>query len=97
MRKCFIVAVLALLALPGAALADGEGQPPSLSLPTVLVGPEGGWSGTERTVGVPSVRLGVHTLRSETAAITAGAVLLALRSRLVEQVVSTPVKTPHGP
>jgi 16S rRNA (uracil1498-N3)-methyltransferase len=84
-------------ALPGAALADPEGGPPTLSLPTVLVGPEGGWSGTERTVGLPSVRVGVHTLRSETAAITAGAVLLALRSRLVSEVVPAQADPPHGP
>jgi 16S rRNA (uracil1498-N3)-methyltransferase len=84
-------------ALPGAALADAEGEPPTLALPTVLVGPEGGWSGTERTAGLPSVRLGAHTLRSETAAITAGAVLLALRSRLVGEVVAAQVNGPHGP
>jgi 16S rRNA (uracil1498-N3)-methyltransferase len=82
---------------PGAALADPQGGPPVLSLPTVLVGPEGGWSGTERTSGLPTVRLGAHTLRSETAAITAGAVLVALRSRLVDEVVPAQLERPHGP
>jgi 16S rRNA (uracil1498-N3)-methyltransferase len=84
-------------ALPGAALADPEGAPPSLSLPTVLIGPEGGWGGTERTAGLPSVRFGAHTLRSETAALTAGAVLGALRSRLVGEVAPAQLERPHGP
>jgi 16S rRNA (uracil1498-N3)-methyltransferase len=84
-------------ALPGAALADRDGAPPTLSLPTVLIGPEGGWSDTERTSGLPSVRLGAHTLRTETAAITAGAVLGALRSRLVAPVPPAQVERPHGP
>lgn len=84
-------------ALPGAALADRDGVPPTLSLPTVLIGPEGGWSDTERTSGLPSVRLGAHTLRTETAAITAGAVLGALRSRLVAAVAPAQVDRPHGP
>lgn len=87
----------AVATLPGAALADRDGVPPSLSLPTVLIGPEGGWSGTERTAGLPSVRFGAHTLRSETAAFTAGAVLGALRSRLVREVLPAQVERPHGP
>jgi 16S rRNA (uracil1498-N3)-methyltransferase len=87
----------AVAALPGAALADRDGEPPSLSLPTVLIGPEGGWSSTERTAGLPSVRFGAHTLRSETAAFTAGAVLGALRSRLVGEAAPAQVERPHGP
>lgn len=84
-------------ALPGAALADPAGAPPSLSLPTVLVGPEGGWSDTERTSGLPSVRLGPHTLRTETAAITAGALLGALRSKLLGEAAAAQLDGPHGP
>jgi 16S rRNA (uracil1498-N3)-methyltransferase len=83
--------------LPGAALADRSGAPPSLSLPTVLVGPEGGWSDTERTSDLPSVRLGAHTLRTETAAITAGALLGALRSKLLGEGAPAQLDGPHGP
>lgn len=83
-------------ALPGAALAEGTGDAPSLSVRTILVGPEGGWGPSERGFGLPLVRLGAHTLRSETAAITAGALLVALRSRIVEPSVPAQVKEPHG-
>jgi 16S rRNA (uracil1498-N3)-methyltransferase len=71
-------------ALPGASLADAGGDAPTLTRPTVLVGPEGGWSDEERACGLPAVELGPHVLRAETAAITAGALLAALRARLVK-------------
>jgi len=67
-------------ALPGAALADATGTRPTLDRPVVLIGPEGGWTPGERMSGLPVVRLGAHVLRAETAAITAGAVLTALRA-----------------
>jgi 16S rRNA (uracil1498-N3)-methyltransferase len=86
----------AVAALPGASLADGAGEPPSLSVRTVLVGPEGGWSPAERGFGLPLVRLGAHTLRSETAAITAGALLVAIRSAIVGTTIPAQVKAPHG-
>jgi 16S rRNA (uracil1498-N3)-methyltransferase len=70
-------------ALPGAALADAGGAPPTLDLPVVLVGPEGGWTPEERGSGLPAVRLGPHVLRADTAAITAGAVLAALRAGIL--------------
>ncbi len=69
--------------LPGAAMADRGGEPPTMATPTLLVGPEGGWGTTERSVGIPRVRLSEHVLRAETAALTAGALLGALRSELV--------------
>jgi 16S rRNA (uracil1498-N3)-methyltransferase len=69
-----------LAALPGAVLADAAGEPPTLDRPVVLIGPEGGWTPRERMSGLPAVRLGAHVLRAETAAITAGAVLAALRA-----------------
>lgn len=69
-------------ALPGACLADAGGAPPSLDRPTVLVGPEGGWSDEERAVGPPPMALGPHVLRAETAAIVAGALVVAIRSGL---------------
>jgi 16S rRNA (uracil1498-N3)-methyltransferase len=70
--------------LPQATMADAAGGPPSLHAPIVLIGPEGGWSDEERAIGVPAVRFGPHVLRSETAAITAGALLVALRSGLLK-------------
>lgn len=73
-------------ALPGAVAAQRHGVPPSLERPTLLIGPEGGWSDQEieqvATLGSP-VGLGEAVLRAETAAITGAALLTALRSRLV--------------
>jgi 16S rRNA (uracil1498-N3)-methyltransferase len=71
-------------ALTGAVLAEGDGGVPSLDRPTVLVGPEGGWTDDERACGLPAVALGPHVLRAETAAIAAGTLLAALRARLVK-------------
>jgi 16S rRNA (uracil1498-N3)-methyltransferase len=69
--------------LSGAAMADLDGGPPTLDHPTVVVGPEGGWSDEERVAGLPAVGLGPHVLRAETAAIAAGVLLVALRTRLI--------------
>lgn len=71
--------------LPGAALADIDGDAPSLRHPTVLVGPEGGWGASEEVADLPRVRLGANVLRAETAAITIGALLAALRADLVRE------------
>ena len=68
---------------PGAAMTDRQGEPPSLSWPVVLVGPEGGWSPDEEGRGLPRVGLGPQVLRAETAAVAAGAVLAVLRAGLV--------------
>jgi 16S rRNA (uracil1498-N3)-methyltransferase len=62
-------------AAPGAALLlDPAGT-------VVLVGPEGGWTGPERTdlaaLGCRAITLGPTTLRTETAALAAAARLLA--------------------
>jgi 16S rRNA (uracil1498-N3)-methyltransferase len=72
-------------ALPGVALADPAGAPPALDRPVVLVGPEGGWTPEEGGAGLPTVRLAAHVLRAETAAITAGALLTALRAGLLAE------------
>jgi 16S rRNA (uracil1498-N3)-methyltransferase len=69
--------------LPGATLADLDGDPPVLTRPTILVGPEGGWSEAELATDLPTTRLGIHVFRAETAAITAGALMVALRENLV--------------
>jgi 16S rRNA (uracil1498-N3)-methyltransferase len=71
-----------LVAGPGVALADRTGAPPSLDRPVLLVGPEGGWAPEEQALGA-RVALGTNVLRAETAAVTAGALLTALRAGLV--------------
>jgi 16S rRNA (uracil1498-N3)-methyltransferase len=62
-----------------------ERGPASVSLdrPVVAVGPEGGWSPAERQALATHAGLGPHVLRAETAAITAGALLGAMRSGLL--------------
>lgn len=74
----------AVAALPGAAMADRGGAPVSLEWPTLLVGPEGGWSDEERAVDIARVALGPAVLRAETAAVAAGTLLAALRAGLVQ-------------
>ena len=70
-------------ALPGAAGAERGGAPPSLDRPVLLIGPEGGWSPTERAALPAVVGLADGVLRAETAAITGAGVLCALRSGFV--------------
>lgn len=72
-----------LVAAPGAAIAERGGAPPSLAYPTVLVGPEGGWSDAERKAANATVAVNDAVLRAETAAITTGALLTSLRGRIV--------------
>jgi 16S rRNA (uracil1498-N3)-methyltransferase len=68
----------------GAALAHPGGRPPSLARPVVLIGPEGGWDESELSaVGASTIGLGPAVLRTETAAVVAGTLLCALRSRTV--------------
>ena len=75
---------VAVVDLPGAAVASVGGGPPSLHHPTVLIGPEGGWDDDERARFGPTVGLGPQVLRAETAALTAGALLAALRAGIVD-------------
>ncbi len=88
-RQCYLPEVAAPLtfadaaALDGVCLAHMGGDSPSLARPTVLVGPEGGWSDRELEFGLPRVGLGPSVLRAETAAVAAGVLLAALRSGLV--------------
>ena len=73
----------------GVALADGDpaAEAPSLARPTVLVGPEGGWSDEERAAAAGRlVRLGPSVLRAETAAIAAGVLLCGLRESVISPV-----------
>jgi len=67
------------------ALAVPGGGPITLSTPTVLVGPEGGWTDEELAAVPHHVGLGPHVMRAETAAVAAGVLLAALRARLVAE------------
>lgn len=81
-RRCWladVTDVCAPSALPGAALAEPGGGPPTLDHPIVLVGPEGGWAPEELTGAAATVSLGPSILRAETAAIAAATLLCALR------------------
>ena len=75
-----LVSVTALLAEPGAALAERHGEPLTAADTTLLIGPEGGWSDDERQLAARRVGLGAHVLRAETAAIVAGALMTAVRA-----------------
>jgi 16S rRNA (uracil1498-N3)-methyltransferase len=68
---------------PGVALAQMDGDPPSLERPVILIGPEGGWDESELASGVPRVALGATVLRAETAAMAAGVLLCGLRAGVV--------------
>jgi 16S rRNA (uracil1498-N3)-methyltransferase len=88
-RQCYLPEVAAPLdfarasLLPRACLAHRGGEPPDLAHSAVLVGPEGGWSDRELEADLPHLGLGPNVLRAETAAVTAAALLTALRSGLV--------------
>jgi len=90
-RRCWLPEVAGLTTVAGLAAAssspiaraDRGGGPPSLQWPTVLIGPEGGWSPDEREAVAAATAFGEHMLRSETAAIAAGVILVALRNGLV--------------
>ena len=76
----------AVLADGGVVLADADpaASPPALDRPTVLVGPEGGWSDEERAAADGRfVRFGASVLRAETAAIAAAVLLSGLRESVV--------------
>jgi 16S rRNA (uracil1498-N3)-methyltransferase len=65
------------------AVADRDGSAPSLTTTAVMIGPEGGWSDSERERFSTVIGLGGGVLRAETAAFAAATVLSALRSGLV--------------
>lgn len=73
-------------AQPGAAITDPDGAAPTLEHPFLLVGPEGGWAPDEYAAALPQISLADRgVLRAETAAIVAGALLVALRAGLVSE------------
>lgn len=67
---------------PGAVAAEQGGRPLGVADRTVLIGPEGGWAPGE-VDGLEPVGLGDGVLRAETAAITAGALMTAIRAGVV--------------
>jgi 16S rRNA (uracil1498-N3)-methyltransferase len=89
-----VVALAGALARPGAVLAVPGGRPLRSGDTFVLVGPEGGWASEELALagseagtspssgGSVGVGLGPFVLRTETAAIAAGALLAARRAGL---------------
>lgn len=84
-HRCWVPVVepvtdVADLAARGALRLDRGPVGVSLERPVVAVGPEGGWSPAERAALPDAAGLGPHVLRAETAAITAGALLGAMRS-----------------
>ena len=86
-----VVAFSAVAGGEDVALADADPSAglPSLDRPTVLVGPEGGWSDEERAAGAGRlVRLGGSVLLAETAAIDAGVLLCGLRESVVSSLKS---------
>lgn len=87
-RRCRLPAIEGMrtpgdLVGPDVALADPDGGPLDLRTPTVLIGPEGGWADGELALGLPRVRLAGGVLRTETAAVAAGALLGGLRAGAV--------------
>ena len=57
-------------------MADRRGSPFALDTRKIMIGPEGGWDQVEYQTPVSKVRLHKLNLRSETAAIVAGARLV---------------------
>ena len=64
--------------MDGAVIADRDGEPIAAHHEVVLIGPEGGWSDSERSI--QAVGLGATVLRAETAAIVAGSLMADRRS-----------------
>jgi 16S rRNA (uracil1498-N3)-methyltransferase len=78
---------LGRLGAPGeVVLAQLSGDRPSAAQRVVAVGPEGGWSGDELSAGLQTVGFGLSVLRAETAAVTAGALMVSLRTGTVAPV-----------
>jgi 16S rRNA (uracil1498-N3)-methyltransferase len=79
------------LAGPGeVVLAQLSGDRPDARQRVVAVGPEGGWSSGELASGLPTVGFGLSVLRAETAAVTAGALMMSLRTGTVAPVGGSP-------
>lgn len=78
------------LGAPGdVVLAQLSGDRLRASDLVVAVGPEGGWSVAELASGLPTVGFGLSVLRAETAAVTAAALMVSLRTGTVAQMAPT--------
>ncbi|MDQ2728126.1 MAG: 16S rRNA (uracil(1498)-N(3))-methyltransferase [Actinomycetota bacterium] len=77
------VAQVAGAAGTSAVLAVPGGDRPTLDHPTVLIGPEGGWSRDEELAVTATVGLGPLVLRTETATVAVTSLYVALRTGLV--------------
>ena len=66
--------------IPNICIADIEGDPIDANHRCLAIGPEGGWSKAEYAHLLPKVALNPQVLRSETAAVAAGAVMASLRT-----------------
>jgi 16S rRNA (uracil1498-N3)-methyltransferase len=80
-----VTTVEAMASQPGGrpTLAHPGGERPSLSHPVIAIGPEGGWDEDELAGARGTVGLGPTVLRAETAAVSAGTILCALRGGVV--------------
>ena len=70
-----------VLVRAGVAVADPEGGPLSAEHQYIIVGPEGGFDASEVPETVAKVSIGPVVMRAETAALVAGARLVALHER----------------
>lgn len=71
------------LASVAGTIADAGGVALDAPRGGTLVGPEGGWTDTERAAAGTRVALGSHIFRADTAAVAAGVLLCALRDGIV--------------
>jgi 16S rRNA (uracil1498-N3)-methyltransferase len=79
----------------GVVLAQLSGDRLQAVDQVVAVGPEGGWSVAELASGLPTVGFGLSVLRAETAAVTAAALMVSLRTGTVAPMAPTaPVGEP---
>lgn len=85
-RRVFIPAVhlgiplVDVIALSGAVVADADGIVPAVEHRLMIVGPEGGFDTGEIPPSIARVNIGPAVLRAETAALVAGARLVALHA-----------------
>ncbi|MGH9017339.1 MAG: RsmE family RNA methyltransferase, partial [Acidimicrobiales bacterium] len=93
-----LAGLAALVAPDPLVLAHPGGDPPSVTMPAMAVGPEGGWDDAELAPGGYSVvGLGPGILRAETAAMASGLLLCAMRNGLVGEAPEAAAEGPEGP
>ncbi|MFM7820088.1 MAG: RsmE family RNA methyltransferase, partial [Actinomycetota bacterium] len=70
-----------LATIEDAYIADPAGEPISGSHRTLAIGPEGGFTDSEKKIGVGLVSLGDNVLRAETAAMSAAVLMSSCRTK----------------